>query len=441
MMLCEKVRSALKKYSMIEKDEKLAIAFSGGADSVSLLHFFKDQGYEPSAIHVNHGIRGDEADGDEDFCRDFCKKNSIPFFAVHIDVPAEAKKRGEGLEETARKMRYAEIEKITAENGIQKVATAHHADDNMETLIFNITRGSSLKGAGAIPPVRGQYIRPLIECTREDVIEYCNIHDLEYVTDSTNLSTDYTRNFIRHEIIPKLKQINPDAANSFSRFTASARRDEDFIQSEVAKYSENTERQVLAALHPSLLTRFIYNSADKYGVVPAQKAVDQLIFALKAGNEYKSVDMGENLKAVCDRNSLRFEMSKAKDQEKQEPRALVLGKNDLGNMGHFYLSTCSETFDKVIKIYNISTHTRVNFDKIKGNLYVRHRQNGDSYRYGGITRSLKKLLNEKKLTVKERNSLPLVCDDNGIVWIPSFPIRDDLKTNSKEKILYIGYLR
>lgn len=439
MMLCEKVNAVLKKYAMLQKGEKLAVAFSGGADSVALLHFLKNEGYEPSAIHINHGIRGEEADADEDFCRDFCEKNAIPFYSVHIDVPAAAKLNGEGIEETARKMRYAEIENVIARKKIVKVATAHHADDNMETLIFNITRGSSLKGAGGIPPVRGHYIRPLIECTREEVISYCNENSLNYVTDSTNLDTDYTRNFIRHKITPLIKQINPDAANAFARFTASARRDEDFIQGELAKLSENTERSVLASLHPSLLSRFIYRCAGKFGSTPSQKSVDSLISAIKAGNEYKSIDLGENLKAVCDRNSLRFVVSTEKNAE-TEPKSLTLGINDLGVMGKLLISDTKENFDSFLNIYKISIHARLNFDKIKGNLFVRIRKDGDSYRYGGMTRSLKKLLNAKKLTVQERNLLPILCDEKGIAWIPSFPVRDDLKPQQENKILYIGYL-
>ena len=439
MMFCEKVRAVLKKYSMLEKGQKLAVAFSGGADSVALLHFLYKEGYEPCAIHVNHGIRGEEADADEDFCRDFCEKNSISFYSVHINIPSEAKKRGEGLEECARRLRYSEIEKITDAEGIQRVATAHHADDNMETLIFNITRGASLKGAGGIPPVRERYIRPLIETERCDILEYCKNNSLEYVTDSTNSDTDYTRNFIRHRIIPEIREINPEAAKSFARFTACARRDEEFIQSEAQKLTVNTKRHELASCHLAVLTRFIYNSCDKFNVVPSAKTTDSLISAIKMGNEYKCIDMGGNLRAVCDRDTLRFEKKEVRILS-FETFKLENGENDLLQMGKLFVTDDKEYFDNILNIYKISVYTKLNFDKIKGTLFVRRRNNGDYFRYGGMTRSLKKLLNSKKLTVRQRDMLPLICDDAGIAWIPSFPARDGLKPKENEKILYIGYI-
>lgn len=437
-MLCKKIRSFIKKYGMPDNTEKIAVAFSGGADSLALLHFLKNEGYNISAIHINHGIRGDEADGDEDFCRDFCQKNSIPFYCSRVNVPGAAKEMGIGLEEAARKIRYGEIERIIKEESINTVATAHHADDNMETLIFNITRGSSLKGARAIPPVRGRNIRPLIECTREEITEYCEKNSLEYVTDSTNLSTDYTRNFIRHKISPLIKQINPDAPGAFSRFCASARRDEDFIQGMAAKLPENIKRSELSSLHPALLTRYIYREADKFGVTPSQKAAELLISAIRMGNEYKVVDMGYNLKAVCDRDTLRFE-KESFCKEEQKELVLQMGENDLFEMGKLYLTDDEEIFKEFCNIYKISSHTRLCYDKIKGNLYIRCRKNGDRYRYGGITRSLKKLLCEKKLSVMQRDMLPIVCDESGIAWVPSFPVRDDLKVKEEKIKIFIGY--
>lgn len=439
MMLCKRVRDVLKKYSMLGREERIAVAFSGGADSVALLHFLKSEGFEPSAIHINHGIRGEEADGDEEFCRDFCAKNSIPFYCSNIDVPGAAKVSGEGLEEAARRMRYAEIEKIVTKEGITRVATAHHADDNMETLIFNLTRGASLKGAGAIPPIRGIYIRPLIEATREEIITYCNENSLEYVVDSTNFDTDYTRNFIRHKIIPLIKQINPDAADSFGRFTACARRDEDFISSELTALLETDRRDILCEKHPALLTRYIYRKSAEFDVVPSQKSVETLLCAIKAGNEYKCVDLGKELKAFCDRNRVSFELTGGKTPpfEKTE---LVQGENKLGDNGILFLTEDKTQLEKFLNIYKRSVYTKINSDKIKGTLYVRQRENGDSYRYGGMTRSLKKLFNSKKISIKQRDILPLVCDEGGIVWIPSFPHRDGMKPEKDSEIIYIGYI-
>ncbi|MBE6573607.1 MAG: tRNA lysidine(34) synthetase TilS [Ruminococcaceae bacterium] len=437
-MFSLKVDFALEHYNMLEKEDKIVVAFSGGADSVALLHYLNKKGLRPSAIHVNHGIRGDEADGDEDFCRDFCEKNSIPFCAVHIDVPAEAKKRGEGLEETARKMRYAEIEMLMEKQGIAKAATAHHADDNIETVLFNISRGSGIKGAGGIPPVRDRYIRPLIECSRDEILAYCKENSLEYVTDSTNSDTDYTRNFIRHEIAPLLKRINPELCSAFTRFSSHARRDNELLDTMARDIPSDISRGELISLHPALLTRFIYLRCDELSYIPNSKSVDQLISALSMGNEYKRVDMGAGITAVCDRQRLYFIRDKKEDS--LDPVILKKGKNSLGYYGNIYIAEDSEQWKAVCESVSITAHTKLSKDNISGEITARSRLDGDSYRCGGMTRSLKKLYNSKKLTVTQRNRLPVICDKEGIVWIPGFMPRDSVKINkNEENILYIGY--
>lgn len=438
MILSEKIRAVIKRYSMLSPGERVAVAFSGGADSVALLYFLANEGYDVLAIHVNHGIRGDEADGDEDFCRYFCEKRDIPFFCVHIDVPAEAKKTGEGLEETARRLRYAAIEDIMTKSPVTKTATAHHADDNIETVIFNLTRGSSIKGAGGIPPVRDCYIRPLIECTREEILSYCKENSLDFVTDSTNYDTDYTRNFIRHRISPLLREINPSAATAFANFSASARRDSDLLDSMAGDIPKDISRKELGELHPALLTRFIYLRMEELGHIPQRRSTEQLISAISAGNEYKCVDMGENIKAVCDRQRVYFVKDGIGTYLNNTP--LDEGENILGDFGIIYIAKSKEYWQELKNIYNLSIYTTIGFDKIKGNIFARSRIDGDSYRYAGMTRTLKKLFNSKKLTVYQRNRLPIICDKEGIVWVPGFAAADNVKTNKEnENILYIGY--
>lgn len=439
-MLCDKVNAVIRRYAMLEAGDKVLVAFSGGADSVALLHFLKTSGYAVSAIHVNHGIRGEEADGDEDFCECFCRDRSIPFFSVRLDVPAEAKRTGEGMEEAARRLRYREIDSLMQREKFRAAATAHHADDNMETVLFNLTRGSGIKGAAGIPPVRDSYIRPMIDCTRDDILGYCRDNALEFVTDSTNLDTDYTRNFIRHNIAPLIKRINPDAASAFCRFSASARRDDELLCRMAADIPCDSDRAYLASLHDSLLIRFIYLRCEELSFTPVSRAVQQLIYAIRSGNDYKCVDMGRGFRAVCDRQRV-YLTEEREEISMSEPVALNEGENDLGAYGRIYIAHSRDEAVEFENIYKISINTRLKFDKIKGSLFARSRREGDSYRSFGMTKSLKKLYNSRKLSVRQRNLLPLICDSEGIVWIPGFAPCDRARNGNAEdtNIVYIGY--
>ena len=201
-MIKNSVLKAIKQFSMLEKSHNVTVALSGGADSVSLLHILyelRDElGITLSAAHLNHMIRGDEALRDENFARQECEKLGIPFFCERADVPKYAKEHRVSTELAAREIRYEFLSNVS--DGL--IATAHTASDNIETIIFNLARGTGLKGLCGIPPVRENIIRPLIFCTREEIEAYCSANRLSYVTDSTNLSDDYSRNKIRHTIVP-----------------------------------------------------------------------------------------------------------------------------------------------------------------------------------------------------------------------------------------------
>lgn len=435
--MINKIKNTIKKYDMLSYDETVAVAFSGGADSTALLDILHKSGIKVSAIHVNHMIRGAEADGDEEFCRKFCKERDIPFFCHRIDVPREAKKSGEGLEEAARRLRYAAIEETVKKEGISKVATAHHADDNAETVIFNIVRGSGAKGGCGIPPVRDIYIRPLIDITREEVILYCKENSLEYVTDSTNLSTDYTRNYIRHEIMPRLREINPLVSSALGRFSSLLRSDEEALESLVPE--KGTDRQTLAALPDALLSRYIRKRCEEMGVSPSAVSIQCLRNAIRQGQRYLITDMGKDIVGVCDRNSLIFRKKITEDT--QMHFIMEDGFASLDGSGVICIAKDSQTAREYI-CGNTVTKTRIAADKIKGGLYIRNRRDGDKYRYGGMTHSLKKLFNSRKIPVEERSHIPLVCDEEGIVWIPGFAPADRVKTDNKENnTVYIVYNR
>ena len=224
----KKISEAVSCYGMEKMLEGAIVGFSGGADSSAVLHYLKDRCACVLAVHINHMIRGEEADRDELFCKSMAEKYGVEFLAVRVDVPSLAKERKKGLEETARDERYRVFGELIQKNPQYKcIVTAHNANDNGETVIFNLARGSGANGISGIKPVSGNVVRPLIYCTREDIIKYCLDNNIEYVTDSTNSDTDYTRNNIRHNILPQLLSINPNFLESCSRLGEILRRDEE----------------------------------------------------------------------------------------------------------------------------------------------------------------------------------------------------------------------
>lgn len=223
---------AVERYGMLEKGDSVAVALSGGADSVALLHSLKtsenELGIRLSACHVNHNLRGEESDGDEAYVRELCRELEVPLKVFSVDVSGSVVKH-QSVEERARELRYDAFAKLSCELD-SKVATAHNACDNTETVLLNLLRGTGLKGLCGIPPVRDYLIRPLILCTRDEIEEYCRENGLKYVTDSTNASTAYTRNKIRLELIPKLLEINPSLYEGVGRMTLALGEDSRFLE-------------------------------------------------------------------------------------------------------------------------------------------------------------------------------------------------------------------
>ena len=253
----------------LPKETPVLLAFSGGADSAALLQLLAEQarrdGFSLTAAHFHHGIRGEEADRDAAFCQERAAQLQIPFVQGRADVPAHAKETGESLETAARSLRYAFLERVMEERQIPILVTAHHADDNLETLLFRMSRGTGLSGLCGIPPVRafgtGVVVRPLLPFSRREILEYCVRARVDYVTDSTNLEPDCSRNRIRLEAVPALERSAGDPQRSAWRMTESLRQDRDCLD-EMAMEVFRANRtphgirlQALREAHPAIRRR------------------------------------------------------------------------------------------------------------------------------------------------------------------------------------------
>lgn len=262
----DNVRKAVSDYGMIEAGDSVTVALSGGADSVSLLYTLrelKDElGFSLSACHINHNLRGAESDRDQRFAESLCKKLSVPVSVFSVDVKGTVRKH-QSVEERARELRYEIFERLAREANA-KIATAHNANDNAETVLLNLLRGTGLKGLCGIPPVRDYIIRPLIYTPRTAIEAFCAENGIEYVTDRTNLSTDYTRNKIRLDILPRLAEINPSLIDGIARMTGNLNEDSLYLEGLALAAKNNAQIapkkydcRVLYANEPCILHRAI----------------------------------------------------------------------------------------------------------------------------------------------------------------------------------------
>lgn len=254
----DKVICTIKKYNLIEPEDKIVLGVSGGPDSISMLNILneikEELNFEIYVAHINHMIR-EEAEDDEKYVQRYCEKNNIHFFAKRIDVKQVANNMKTGTEEAGRKIRYDFFEEVMQNVGANKIAIAHNKNDKVETIIMNLFRGSGVSGLKGIEPIReGKYIRPLIECERQEIEQYCEENNLNPRIDKTNFENDYTRNKIRNIIIPYIKkEFNPNIIETIDRLSQVAMEESDYIDRQTIKIYQNlliesTQNQIVLKL-------------------------------------------------------------------------------------------------------------------------------------------------------------------------------------------------
>ncbi len=420
--MIDKVRATIKKYAMIEKGDVVTVGLSGGADSVCLLHVLnemKDElGFTLKAAHINHGIRGAEADSDENFVKNLCEKYKVELTVFHKNIPLESKKTGESEETCGRRIRY---ECFSSFDG--KTATAHNLTDSIETTVFNLARGSSLKGACGIPAVRDNIIRPLIECKSEEIRDFCKDNGLEYVIDSTNLETQYTRNYIRHEILPRLEKINFGYAEALSRFQVSARRDNAYLDKaaqnflKLHTYECGLSCTEMRNLDDAILYRVIASYIkNQSGIDPEFRHIEFTASKLKDDFELQlSSDFFVRSKGG-------FISVIKKNHEKSEKFCfnMKIGVNETP-MGKIEISLSDRNEIKFNKKDTANVFVcNIDYDKIdKHSVVIRSRNDGDEITLAkrNISKSLKKLYNEMKIPTELRNSIPVIADGEKVIWV------------------------
>lgn len=397
--MLNKLHGFIRRYQLLQPGDRVICAVSGGADSVALLFalYLLRESLDISlgAAHFNHGLRGDESDRDEEFVCQLCDRLEIPLQVGRGQVTAGKK----GLEAAARDARYNFFSTLEG-----KIATAHTADDNAETVLMHMVRGTGLKGLGGIAPASGQLIRPMLSVTRQDVLDFLEEYHLYWVTDSSNHSDQFMRNRIRLQVMPLLKQENPKLAENVSAMALRLREDERTL----AEMAEDSASDVLSLrkMPAALRSRWIADFLQRNGVREPEAEhiglVNSLIFSHKPSAK---VHFGNGIVISRRYDALICSAVQAgiTPQELTCPGELLL--EDLG-----------------VKVICRPAVNSVNTDCAftvcpQGKMYLRARQSGDCIRMPGGTKSLKKLFIDRKIPAAQRSRIPVISDDCGVLGV------------------------
>ncbi len=429
-MIC-KVKRTIEKYGLLENKISVAVGVSGGADSMCLLDILSslkaEYGIIVKAVHLNHNLRGDEALRDERLVRDFCEKKGIELLAFSEDIRHMSRETGLGEEECGRIARYRCFKKAECD----VTATAHTLSDSIETVVFNLIRGTGSRGLCGIPVIRDpDIIRPLIECTRQETEAYCNENSVPYVTDSSNLSDDYTRNFIRHNIIPNFSNVNSSFEQCIQRGTEILAEENSFIHESALKLLSESENEKgysaapFCTAHPAVSKRAVsILIKDKMDKAVESRHIDLVLSSIIKGDD--KVSISKDLYLVIRKGNIIFEKA-----EKASHKWESSFENNAAYtpFGKIYLektdSAKSDVFD---------------FDKVAAELSVGSRREGDSFTFvrRKVTKSLKKLFNEMKLTAEERSSKAVIHDGDKVLWVDGLGVNREYLPDEKTKTFYL----
>jgi len=417
------------------ENKKLFLAVSSGLDSMVLLHLFQQLEYEIAVLHCNFQLRGLESFGDQDFIRDYCEENNISFFTTQFDTEAFAKDYKLSTQIAARELRYSWFYELLETHKFDYILTAHHADDNLETFIINLSRGTGLEGLIGIPEQNDKIIRPLLPFSREEILKYAQKHNIEWREDSSNASNKYLRNKIRHDLVPVLKEINPNFLKAFQKTQSYLQESNEMVEDASIMIYQQVAKEAGEEIHFDLnqllklpnYRSYLYQWLNEFGFL--------------AWNDIYDLVDGQSGKQVF---AAEFRLLKNRD-------TLILSPISEDDIAQEYLINENEedvNFPLKLKICRVDDITIdsnkaifVDAEKIKFPLILRKWKEGDSFLpfgMNGKSKKVSKLFKDEKLSLIEKENTWLLCSNDQIVWIVG--IRQDERfkiEKSSNKILKI----
>lgn len=410
-----KLLAFLREQSMVQPGDTVVCAVSGGADSMALLwamYLLKEKlRIDLQAAHFNHNLRGEESNRDEAFVTNFCRSHGI---VCHVGS-AQVKTGPKGLEAAARNARYAFLQSLSG-----KIATAHTADDNAETLFLHLVRGTGLKGLGGIAPVRENIIRPMLTVTRQEVLTFLKEEDIPYVTDSSNEGDDFLRNRIRHHVMPLLKAENPSLAENLSAAALRLRQDEEVLE----KMAEPAaDVKALRQMPPAIQTRALAKLLTAFGVKEPEAAHVELLRRVVHSRNPSAY--GEFPGSIT--------IGRQYDRLVKLEKTPLLGVYELNCPGQ---TPIAELGLKVICEASGEERKGSYLVHAEGKLILRSRREGDTIRLPGGTKSLKKILIDRKIPAAQRDRIPVIADAAGVVAVMGIGANEDRKAQPNYRIRF-----
>lgn len=436
----------IKENKLLNFGDAIIIGVSGGADSMALLNMLinlkSEYNLKLYVCHINHCLRGNQSEKDMIFVENYCKQNNIECFVLKKDINSLAKQKNISIELCAREVRYDFFNTISTRYS-GKIATAHNLNDNIETLILNLTRGSGLKGLCGIPVKRDNIIRPLINCTRHQIENYCNKNNIDFVIDSTNLQDIYTRNHIRLNILPELCKINPNYLENISRTISLINQDETYINKTAQdifekNFSDNKiNLNALYSLDNAILNRIIYYFLKNFNLKISNNNISYIsqIICEKQGklniekNKFIEFKDGflyyyEHKKSETEYFEFPFKLGEFFSKTNEKYNSFVLDINDYNNF---------------LKNNKKPLYISIDYDKIKCKLVLRQKITGDKIclPYKNCTKTIKKLFNEYKIDLNQRLRLFLLTDNNKVIALEEFGCDKSVEVTDNTKNVLI----
>ena len=451
-MIFEKVLSTINKHELIQKGDKIVVGLSGGPDSVCLLHILsrlkEELDLEIYAAHLNHQIRGIEAQKDAFYISKLCEEMGITFFIKSINVPEYCEKNGVSIEEGARKLRYEMFYEIKNNTRANKIAIGHNLNDQAETILMRMMRGTGLQGLKGIEYIRdGVIIRPILDIERNDIEEYCKQNKLNPRIDKTNLESIYTRNKIRLELIPYMKDnFNSNIIESIVRMGNSLRSDNDYIESEaLIKFKEvsniksdsvEINLKPYINLHNSMKVRILRNSikhilGDTNFI--DQRHIDDIIELEDESKIDKVINLPRGIYVYRKKNSIILTNKEIVIEEIEFcyniPSNGFIKVKEIGTI----IETQVVSINKYKRSKSDKSCNWFDFNKIKGGIVVRSRRSGDKIKLSGGSKKIKDLFIDIKIPKEDRCKVPVIADDQGILSVGNFRNSENYKIDEETK--------
>jgi len=445
----QKIRKTIKDFELVQRGDRILVALSGGPDSVALLHLLcrlrPEIHLSLVALYINHQIRPREARKEEAFCRRLCDQLGVELRIVTVRIPDIAKKEKKGIEEAARDFRYRTFESLALQEGCDKIALGHHTDDQVETILFRILRGTGKPGLVGIPVSRGRIIRPLYEVTRREILSYLGSQHLEYCVDQSNLKSEYKRNYIRNHLLVEIRRhLNPAVDSALLNLSETASDEERYLNGVMRKALRRTARWTIGGKIELDLVRFC--SYDKWirrrllryclaeslplMLAPDKVVVDRLDrFSFSSG---RSISLPGGVSAT--RVGTRLVVHRREFLRYSTPLALGRSCRAEPLSVSFYSRLAGYSGDRLEKDRQPS---QVLLDRRKVELPLTARSIRPGDRFGPLgmrgTKKVGDYLTDRKVDRVYRDEIPVVCDKLGIVWLVGFEIADRVKIDSTTK--------